>query len=85
MKKWRKELERSVVWQRGEYEQIEKVRGKKTLDTVPEEGEGVGGAWGVGGKTWERGSGRLPTQMEWEVMFGPERLGWDENGARPRS
>lgn len=72
-----------MIWQRGEFSRIEKVMGKQKLDPVLEE-DGMGGAWGVGGKTWERGSGRLPTQMEWEVMFGPERLGWDEKGARPR-
>lgn len=92
MKRWRRELERSVFWQREEYFRIEKAMGKKKPDAelggVVEghEGGGVGGfgAWGVGGKTWEKGSGRLPTQVEWEVMFGPLRLGWDEKGARPK-
>ena len=29
-------------------------------------------------------SGRLPTQVEWEVMFGAERMVWEEGGARPK-
>ncbi len=29
------------------------------------------------------GSGRLPTQVEWECMFSEERLGWDDHGVRP--
>jgi len=59
-----------VVWQRGEHARVEKVMGKGKLDVVVEE-EG----WGVGGKTWERGSGRLPTGVEWEGMFGGEGAG----------
>jgi len=88
MKKWRKELDRSVFWQREEHSRIEKAMGKQRSDAELGQDDGMGavgggGAWGIGGKTWERGSGRLPTQVEWEVMFGSQRLRWDEKGAKP--
>lgn len=71
MKKWRKELERSVFWHREELWRVERAMGrKKEMREREEEGEGCvmdgggGGVvgrvlgdegWGVGGKTWERG------------------------------
>jgi len=54
MKRWRKELERSVYWQREEYWRIKKVMGKERdsddWGRIPGED-----GWGVGGKTWEKG------------------------------
>lgn len=124
MKKWRRELERSVTWQREEYRRIEKAMGRKRGEGI-ERGQGSNAsskddgiddgtekrkeveheaAWGVGGRTWEKGryaegrvvgkvrkltfvvySGRIPTKFEWEVMFSPDRIGWDEKGVRKPS
>ena len=39
----------------------------------------TGYGWGVGGRTWEKGSGRCPTQREWEGLFA-ERVSEDSGG-----
>ncbi|KAL9131299.1 MAG: hypothetical protein Q9217_000734 [Psora testacea] len=82
MKKWRRELERSVVWQREECWWIQEKMGVKRSDSGIGRLKGDEG-WSVGGKTWEKGSGRVPTQAEWELMFGYERPVWDGDGTRP--
>lgn len=82
MKRWRKELERAVVWQREEHWRVEKTMGRtgsrKPRFVVVNQGEGDEGAEG-GEKTvvgtyarerWVGGAGRLPTQGEWEELFG---------------
>ena len=94
MRKWKRDLERSVVWRRvegwavrGKMGLLAKERGETVRDGC-DSGDGgrdgasaesdiggagrvqsIGGGWGVGGRTWERGSGRVPTQGEWEGLF----------------
>jgi len=100
IKKWRKELERNVVWQRDEHLRVEIALGRKSLSSgsrkgkaartsngsqeeavVELDGKELLGVVGAGGKwvgeewkccreKWSRGTGRLPTQTEWEEMFG---------------
>jgi len=82
MKKWRKELERAVVWQREEHWRVEKAMGRmgsgKPRFAVVNKGEGDDGVEGgentvVGTyarERWVGGAGRLPTQGEWEELFG---------------
>lgn len=99
IKKWRKELERSVVWQRDEYFRVEialgrkshssgsrkgkatrrsdgsqeavvELDGKELLGVVGTGGKWVGEEWKCCREKWSRGTGRLPTQTEWEEMFG---------------
>ena len=82
MKKWRKELERAVVWQREEHWRVEKAMGRmgsgKPRFTVVNKGDGEEGMEGgentvVGTyarERWVGGAGRLPTQGEWEELFG---------------
>lgn len=81
MKRWRKELERAVVWQREEHWRVEKAmgRGKKEKpkfavvnpdgngDIAPEPATIVGG---YARERWAGGAGRLPSQGEWEELFG---------------
>jgi len=100
IKKWRKELERSVVWQRDEHLRVEialgrkshssgsrkgkaartsngsqeeavvELDGKELLGVVGAGGKWVGEEWKCCREKWSRGTGRLPTQTEWEEMFG---------------
>lgn len=99
-KKWRKDLERSVVWQRDEHLRVEialgrkshssgsrkgkasrvsdgsqgdavmELDGKELLGIVGAGGKWVGEEWKCCREKWSRGTGRLPTQTEWEEMFG---------------
>lgn len=58
MRQWRKELERSVCWQREEYWRIEHAMGRKGSENMGgEEGGGAGAMAGTVGRKWD--SGRL--------------------------
>ena len=53
MRQWRKELERSVCWQREEYWQVEKAMGRKRSGDVDrEEGRGVQVKESTVGRKW---------------------------------
>ena len=55
MKKWRMEMERTVVWQRDEYFRIKKVMGQKRDDGGEGRNPRTEEGWGVAGKKWEKG------------------------------
>ncbi|CAD6578724.1 MAG: hypothetical protein ASARMPRED_008817 [Alectoria sarmentosa] len=120
MKKWRREIERTVCWQREEYRRVQKAinrqsdqsdesgggvtetsvvrrvvqfqdddgdvegkgKEKEGAEPVKETGVHHDEGWGVGGQTWEKKSGKVPSQSEWEEMFSDGRIGWDDKGAR---
>ncbi|KAF6239218.1 hypothetical protein HO173_002479 [Letharia columbiana] len=119
MKKWRREIERTVCWQREEYRRVQKAinrqsnqseesgvtergvtrrvvqfeddenvegRGKDKEGAEPVKITGVhrDEGWGVGGQTWEKKSGKVPSQSEWEELFSDGRIGWDDKGIRRR-
>ena len=68
MRGWKRDMEKSVVWRREEGWAVRNALGLPREDES--EGKEVGNrGWGVGGRTWERGCGRCPNQMEWEVLF----------------
>ena len=54
MKIWRRELERSVVWQREERWRLQEKMGIDRNDGGNGRVQGEQG-WSVGGKTWEKG------------------------------
>jgi len=80
-KKLRIDLARSVHWQREEHLRIEKKLGIDPHMDASEPPQNVH-EWGVGGRTWEKDWGRLPTSLEWKNMLCTSRFQWDENGTR---
>lgn len=56
MRQWRKELERSVCWQREEYWRVEHAMGRKGSENMGEgEGGGAGVIEGTVGRKWDSG------------------------------
>ena len=73
MRRWRKEVERAVVWQREEGWRVEKAMGRgkgreRGVEDADVDGGGTGGGGGGGERRWSV-RGKVPSQREWEGIF----------------
>ena len=69
MRRWRKEVERAVVWQREEGWRVEGRMGRERGVLGREDGNGVGDGGGDGERRRWSVKGKVPSQREWEGIF----------------